>query len=693
MHEKQTHISILDLTSVSMLFAFMYSMLCSNVLFQLPLLGGVLYLFIRIVMLYGKWLHPMAKHRLTKRQKYYAVSVLGIALFCGFLLMSTLTVNVKEENVWLLLAVVFALMMQSFVARSALDKAISQNAKPSQMLRRLIVVEALMFLLLCAIFFLSIPFATALFLMLGYALCIIIDGIALWKNRYKEDTVIRSPSEEGDYAEITKINAYKRFQNLLLATVVSLQVTLIMAYTFISITAGELLMVMVAIIFCTSVSYFMVDFFFKKIQIKSPDPSNVLLCGIAIWAGGILFFSNNFITHMHLMAYLSLALCATGAGIVIRSFLQLERDMQDILHFALGKKTSVSYVHGLSFRMEFATLQGQLFALVLLTVMCYFINDTSGFTYAKYVENFQPFFVLPALLLVSFSLVCALFYPISKAHMKKLKKFQELEKSGKQNLPLRQQLEDVVLRRSIKHYGMKVLLSIARLFYYHKILEKENVPNDDDVAMVFVCNHGEIYGPVVSNLYVPFSFRPWSIGNMMDKDLFVQSTVQGTFSDIRWLSEKNRRRLAEFCAPLMLWVMRSIDAIPVYYNSPRQLMNSFKESIKAMEAGDNILLFPENSAFSPTKRYERDGGVSEFFTGFVMLGQLYYKQTGKRAYFVPIYANRLEHTVTFGVHTRYNPEVSANEEKERICTYLREEMLRIANQTTKNKHHERKKDA
>ena len=61
-----------------------------------------------------------------------------------------------------------------------------------------------------------------------------------------------------------------------------------------------------------------------------------------------------------------------------------------------------------------------------------------------------------------------------------------------------------------------------------------------------------------------------------------------------------------------------------------------------------------------------------------MIGQLYYNKTGKCAQFIPLYANKRKRTITFGVPTRYNPDLPANDEKERLCTYLRNEMLRIA---------------
>ena len=42
-----------------------------------------------------------------------------------------------------------------------------------------------------------------------------------------------------------------------------------------------------------------------------------------------------------------------------------------------------------------------------------------------------------------------------------------------------------------------------RQLYYHRVIGKENLSGYEDGTMVLICNHGEIYGPVVANLYVP----------------------------------------------------------------------------------------------------------------------------------------------------------------------------------------------
>ena len=253
-----------------------------------------------------------------------------------------------------------------------------------------------------------------------------------------------------------------------------------------------------------------------------------------------------------------------------------------------------------------------------------------------------------------------------------------MQQEGKENPALQKQLEAVVVQRSLKHYGVKLIIAVLRPLYYHKIKGRENIRLDPDTPCIFCCNHGEIYGPIVTNLYVPFSFRPWVTYEMTDRKAIADRVCNGTLKDQKILPKAMMHFIVDrMAAPFLAWIMRSVDSIPVYHDNPRKLMQTFRETIAAMEAGDNILLFPENADTSADHRYQKEG-VSEFFTGFTMVGQMYYNKTGKCAQFIPLYADKHKRLITFGTPTRYDPDAAPNDEKERLCTHLRGEMLRLA---------------
>ena len=98
-----------------------------------------------------------------------------------------------------------------------------------------------------------------------------------------------------------------------------------------------------------------------------------------------------------------------------------------------------------------------------------------------------------------------------------------------------------------------------------------------------------------------------------------------------------------------------------------------------MQAGDNVLIFPETGEPSKPgeKGYSADN-VGEMYTGFAMIGAMYYAKCGRLAAFVPVFANKRRRTLTIGHPVEYNPQNGANEEKTRIVQTLLKTMRDMA---------------
>ena len=217
-------------------------------------------------------------------------------------------------------------------------------------------------------------------------------------------------------------------------------------------------------------------------------------------------------------------------------------------------------------------------------------------------------------------------------------------------------------------------IALLRPFNRHRMVNLDHVKTDPDNPIVFLGNHAEIYGPIASALCFPVPVRFWVINKMMFRKQDVRKYLyENTFSKKTFLPVFVRKLLAWYLGWLSVNVMNALKAIAVYRDSPMKLRQTIRESVEALENGDNLMIFPEH----PEGKYQK-GGVSEFSPGFVMLAEAWWKKSGKKLRIMPVYANREERTFTFGNEIDYEPENRYAAEQERIMKDARDQMLQMA---------------
>lgn len=223
-----------------------------------------------------------------------------------------------------------------------------------------------------------------------------------------------------------------------------------------------------------------------------------------------------------------------------------------------------------------------------------------------------------------------------------------------------------------------IAIAILRPFNRHRMINPDRIRENPENPIVFLGNHAEIYGPIASALCMPVNVRFWVINMMMfDKKQVRAYLYENTFSKKTFLPVFIRRFLAWLLGWLSVNVMNAFRAIAVYRDSPMKLRQTLRDSVEALENGENLMIFPEH----PDGKYEK-GGVSEFSPGFLMLAEAWRKKNGKKLRILPVYANREERTFTFGDEIQYEPENGFASEQERILKEARNQMLQIAGAET-----------
>ena len=141
----------------------------------------------------------------------------------------------------------------------------------------------------------------------------------------------------------------------------------------------------------------------------------------------------------------------------------------------------------------------------------------------------------------------------------------------------------------------KMTMGILRPFNRHRMVQMDHIREDPENPIVFLGNHAEIYGPIASALCMPVDVRFWVINMMMfDKKVVRPYLYENTFSKKTFLPVFVRKLLAWYLGWLSVNVMNSLRAIAVYRDSPMKLRQTLRESVEALENGENLMIYPEH---------------------------------------------------------------------------------------------------
>lgn len=213
----------------------------------------------------------------------------------------------------------------------------------------------------------------------------------------------------------------------------------------------------------------------------------------------------------------------------------------------------------------------------------------------------------------------------------------------------------------------RIIKALVKLIYPRiEVLGIENLP---DEPCIIVGNHSQMNGPICGELYCPGKHYVWCAGEMMD----LKEVPEYAFRDF-W-SQKPKwiqpwfKLLSYIIAPLSVLVFNNAHTIAVYHDS--RLLGTFRNTIKLLQEGNNIVIFPERDQ-------KHNHIVYEFQEGFVDVAKLYYKKTGKALSFVPLYITPKLKQMHLGEALRFDPAAPIEEERQRICSYLMAEITDIA---------------
>jgi hypothetical protein len=186
----------------------------------------------------------------------------------------------------------------------------------------------------------------------------------------------------------------------------------------------------------------------------------------------------------------------------------------------------------------------------------------------------------------------------------------------------------------------------------------------EDGACVFVVNHAGSSGPVDMCTKFPMreKIHPW-----INEELLSAKTVPAYARKGRWWKQDGflapvRNAIAPYIAAAMMPpVLRGTDYIPVYQD--RRIMLTLRQSVRVLQKEHYLMLFPEIPG--PGKTTHR-----RINTGWLLLGQLWYKASGRSLKMYPVHVDYKNHVFRVSAPVLYDPARLLSEQEQELAEKL-----------------------
>ena len=199
-----------------------------------------------------------------------------------------------------------------------------------------------------------------------------------------------------------------------------------------------------------------------------------------------------------------------------------------------------------------------------------------------------------------------------------------------------------------------------------QVVGLENLP---DTPCILVGNHAQMNGPICAELYCPGEHYTWCAGEMMHLSEVPEYAFRDFWSQKPKWTHPWYKLLSYIIAPLSVVIFNNARTIGVYHDT--RLIGTFKNTVKRLQEGNNIVIFPEHDV-------KHNHILYDFQNRFIDVAKLYYKKTGMQVSFVPMYIAPKRKQIHLGNPIVFDSSAPMDEERKRICGYLMEQITDMA---------------
>lgn len=651
-------ISIFNFIEIS---GFIFSIIVSNKLLDNPFFGGSLFIGFQLILLFTDFFSAGTAVFLPQKERKLSkiCLIVSILVLLFNLILFPFIVDIKSV-LQLILFVLLQFPMHYFIRKKTSATYLIFSALPGILLFFSLEKELKLFVFLYCIFAFVLSFFYKIF-----------------AEKKADPDHIKNDFTVNDIQNLIGLNSYKYYWKMTANTKAAFEVSILLALCYMAYLPfkgfWQLLTDAAVLLGLYLLAASISKFILSKIVLRELGKNTVFAVFSVVWIATNYNMYENYgkLSGIYLyITFVILCICITALASII---IAMDSDMQiigylGIEHFSVRKFELLKrIINHLSMFISRSVILLVISFLAFFTELSSFKSQGTVYVLGRY-----GFTLLPALFLI-FAVIAAIRQPLTRIYEEKLKKYVALKKEGKVNKSLEKRLRHVLVEKYSKKLGIRILMFLVKPFFYHKVIGRNNV-DVNKFPSVFVCNHSKVYGPIAAILNIPFYVKPWILREMVDNNRIAAHIQKGTFDRQKWIPKLIRDKLGKLFGPMVAWAMQSTEPIPVFRNDGRELIKGINMSVDALEAHDNILLFPENPY--KTNGYVTEG-VGEFYSGFVNIARDYYKRTGKRLTFYSVFADKKKRTLAFSEGITFDPENSFKKEKERITRYLHSAMISL----------------
>lgn len=216
-------------------------------------------------------------------------------------------------------------------------------------------------------------------------------------------------------------------------------------------------------------------------------------------------------------------------------------------------------------------------------------------------------------------------------------------------------------------FGYKIIRFFVKLFYPR--MKVEGTEHLSDAPCIMVANHCQMNGPIACELYLSGPHYIWCAGQMMHAEDVAEYAFHDFWSQKPRWTHPFYRLVSHLITPLSVCIFQNAHTIGVYHDA--RILSTFKNTVKVLCGGANVVIFPEHDV-----KYNHI--IYEFQDKYIDIARLYYKKTGKQLSFVPMYIAPKLKKMVIGQPVCFDPTASLELERSRISRYLMDSITDLA---------------